>query len=120
MENGLDKIKEFFSDFGANIGKWIENNLQNIVLSLLIIATTTFVGLTVYFIYDYKQYKILLAKLAEYNKENLKEKAVNALNPQNISTEEIDEVQVKNEFLDKFETQETVETSKKTKGKRFK
>ena len=49
---------------------------------MLLIATASFVGLTIYFAYDYKNYQRILAKLAEYNKENLNQRASVALNPE--------------------------------------
>lgn len=81
-----EKMSRWFNGAGITISTWFSQNLQKIIIGMLIVATVTFMGLTVYFIYDYKNYKKLLSKLAEYNKENLMERANTALNPETADT----------------------------------
>lgn len=127
------KIKNWFN--GA--GTWISENLMKIQAVALIVSATTLAGLTVYFVYDYKNYKKLLEKLAEINKTNLMEKANFALGTENIkkveneegienvqTTEitEISEEPSKSELLEEFvKTAEMTEEgrTKPGKGKRF-
>lgn len=92
----FDKIKNWFSGIGNTVSDWTSQNFAKIIIGLQLGATITFVGLTIYFIYDYKNYKKILAKLAELNKMNLMERANIALEPEfsnvvdenNISNEE--------------------------------
>lgn len=127
------KIKNWFN--GA--GTWISENLMKIQAVALIVSATTLAGLTVYFVYDYKNYKKLLEKLAEINKTNLMEKANFALGTENIKkveneegienvqtteTTEISEEPSKSELLEEFvKTAEMTEEgrTKPGKGKRF-
>lgn len=83
-----EKMSRWFNGAGITISTWFSENLQKIIIGMLIVATVTFIGLTVYFVYDYKNYKKLLSKLAEYNKENLMERANTALNPEMIENNE--------------------------------
>ena len=83
-----EKMSRWFNGAGITISTWFSQNLQKIIIGMLIVATVTFMGLTVYFVYDYKNYKKLLSKLAEYNKENLMERASTALNPEMIEDNE--------------------------------
>lgn len=111
----FEKIKRWFSGAGATITSWTSENINKIITGMLVVATVSFVGLTIYFAYDYKNYQKLLAKLAEYNKENLNKRANIALNPENVNVEDIEEVETNIE--------EMGEDSKKIKagrGKRFK
>ena len=133
----MQKIKNWFS--GAGI--WISDNLTKIQAVALIIATTLFIGLTVYFMQDYKNYKKLVAQLAEINKTNLMEKANFALNGEEKITEtnsenEEEKIEIKhieekdeksetlnenkNTLLDKFMKQDEEGKSKPERGRRFK
>lgn len=119
----LQKIKNWFSGIGAGITGWATRNFNNIITGMLLASTLAFVGLTGYFVYDYKNYKKVLAKLAELNKSNLMERVNIALdteiankniaeieNPEKIEIEEYEEVQ----------EEPIVVKTKKSKGKRFK
>ncbi len=81
----ISKIKNWFNF--AGISGWIKENYNKIMMGMLIVATTAFVGLTIYFAVDYKKYQELLTKLAEYNKENLMERANVALKPEALKPE---------------------------------
>src|SRR5699024_7993670 len=72
-------------------GTWIQTNIDKILLCSLIASTTALVGLTVYFIYDYKHYKKILDQLALMNKTNLMEKANVALVTENMKPEETEQ-----------------------------
>ena len=105
----------------AKIGKWASTNHDKIVAGTLLIATLAFIGLTIYLIFDYKRYQELLAKLAEYNKTNLMEKANVALNPEKAKPIEHIETQEERRKSDIIE--EFFEESKKEKtgrGRRYK
>lgn len=119
----VDKIKNFFSGTGTTISKWITKNFEKIIIGMLIVATVAFTGLTIYFVYDYKNYQKLLAKLAELNKTNLIERANVALEQENINPEEKDNSKdfVEN-ILKENQTQKNnkKEIVKTGKGKRFK
>lgn len=88
-----EKMSRWFNGAGITISTWFSENLQKIIIGMLIVATVTFIGLTVYFVYDYKNYKKLLSKLAEYNKENLMERANTALNPEMAENNEDDNIE---------------------------
>ena len=105
----------------AKIGKWASTNHDKIVAGTLLVATLAFIGLTIYLIFDYKRYQELLAKLAEYNKANLMEKANVALNPEKVKPIEHIETQEERNKSDIIE--EFFEESKKEKtgrGRRYK
>ena len=117
------KIQLLFS----NIGSWTTNNFDKLLSILLLISTTAFVGLTIYFIYDYNNYKKIMEKLAEVNKANLKEKANVALNVEDANTEE--EEETSNEVDNAEEAEEIEEDQdhksnvenhrKRRRGRRF-
>lgn len=111
------KISNWFIGIGNTTKKWFSTNFNNIIKGMLIVATTAFIGLTIYLVYDYKRYKGLIAKLAEYNKENLMERANVAINPEIANTEPILDEQKSN--LESEEQMGNVK-GKGVKGKRFK
>ena len=114
------KIKLWFSNAGSSLGNWTSDNFDKLLSIFLLIATTTFVGLTVYFIYDYKNYKKMMEKLAEVNKTNLKEKASVALNVENANSEEVVEDSVEVEEVEEVENKTNFEEHKKRRrGRRF-
>lgn len=130
----MQKIKNWFN--GAGI--WFSDNFSKIQTVALIVTTTLFVGLTVYYAKDYKNYKKLVEQLAEINKTNLMEKANFALNGEEKigdssieNAEEIvktvePEIEEKNEttsentLLDKFLRSNEEGRTKSEKGRRFK
>lgn len=130
----MQKIKNWFK--GAGI--WFSDNFSKIQTVALIVATTLFVGLTVYYAKDYKNYKKLVEQLAEINKTNLMEKANFALNGEekivNSNIEDAEEVvktveteveeenktTSENTLLDKFLRLNEQEKTKSEKGRRFK
>ena len=116
------KVKNWFNGIGSTIGGWASSNFEKIIAGLLLISATAFVGLTIYFIYDYKNYQKLIAKLAEYNKENLMERANVALNPElsKNNEEPIEQVEENKTLQNITEEPETDEKIKATKGRRFK
>lgn len=123
----IDKIGKWFQGIGQTIGSWISTNFQNIINVMLIISAAGMIGLTIYYIQDYKNYQKLLAKLAEYNKENLMERANVALNPEMaINNEQTDTETIKpnNEQAQKQsqEIEEAKEEKKEVRlgrGRRF-
>jgi len=114
-ETTISKISNFFGGIGTGISKWVSDNFNRIITGMLLIATAAFAGLTVYFVYDYKNYKKVLMKLAELNKSNLMERANVALDPEMAKSYE-------EEPLSKIEeaTQIEMPIEKKSKGRRFK
>jgi len=58
----MGRIKDFFND-----------NNDKIISGSLLVCSVAFIGLTVYFIIDYKKYKTLIAKVAELTKINNEE-----------------------------------------------
>ena len=114
-ETTISKISNFFGGIGTGISKWVSDNFNRIITGMLLIATAAFAGLTVYFVYDYKNYKKVLMKLAELNKSNLMERANVALDPEISKSYE-------EEPLSKIEeaTQIEMPIEKKSKGRRFK
>lgn len=105
-----EKITGWFVGVGSTVGGWVSGNFEKILSGMLLLATATFVGLTIYFAFDYKNYKKLLAKLAELNKTNLMERANVALDPEkakvpeeNVSQEE------KLNNIEENDNQDTVE-----------
>lgn len=118
----MQKIKNWFSGVGASVGGWITANFDRIISGMLLIVAASFVGLTIYFAYDYKNYQRILAKLAEYNKENLNQRASVALNPEmaniNENVEPIDMAKDEKEIQETNEKPD--EESKAIKGRRFK
>lgn len=122
----MQKIQNFFGGFGSGITKWISSNFDKIITGMLLISTTAFIGLTIYFVFDYKNYQKLLAKLASYNKENLMERASVALKPENSSIEEVQSIEEKEDKkakLEEFIKNDEIEEKTKIKtarGKRFK
>lgn len=111
-ETPINKISNFFNGIGTGIGNWISGNFNKIITGMLLIATTAFAGLTIYFVYDYKNYQKVLSKLAELNKANLMERANVALDPEKATNKETEKIQ------EIFE--EEVQPEKKIKGRRFK
>lgn len=122
----IQKIQNFFGGFGSGITKWISSNFDKIITGMLLISTSAFVGLTIYFACDYKNYQKLLAKLASYNKENLMERANVALKPENSTVEEVKNIEEKEDKKAKLEEfikndeQEEKAKIKTARGKRFK
>lgn len=122
----IQKIQNFFGGFGSGITKWISSNFDKIITGMLLISTSAFVGLTIYFACDYKNYQKLLAKLASYNKENLMERANVALKPENSTIEEVQNIEEKEDKkakLEEFIKNDEIEEKAKIKtarGKRFK
>lgn len=122
----IQKIQNFFGGFGSGITKWISSNFDKIITGMLLISTSAFVGLTIYFAFDYKNYQKLLAKLASYNKENLMERANVALKPENSTVEEVQNIEEKEDKKAKLEEfiknneQEEKAKIKTARGKRFK
>lgn len=122
----IQKIQNFFGGFGSGTTKWISSNFDKIITGMLLISTSAFVGLTIYFACDYKNYQKLLAKLASYNKENLMERANVALKPENSTVEEVQNIEEKEdkkakleEFIKNNEIEEKAKI-KTARGKRFK
>lgn len=124
----IQKIQNFFGGFGSGTTKWISSNFDKIITGMLLISTSAFVGLTIYFACDYKNYQKLLAKLASYNKENLMERANVALKPENSTVEEVQNIEEKEdkkakleEFIKNDEDEQEEKAKIKTaRGKRFK
>lgn len=122
----MQKIQNFFGGFGSGITKWISSNFDKIITGMLLISTSAFVGLTIYFACDYKNHQKLLAKLASYNKENLMERANVALKPENSTVEEVQNIEEKEDKKAKLEEfikndeQEEKAKIKTARGKRFK
>lgn len=114
----MQKMKNWFSGVGASVGGWITANFDKLISGILLIATASFVGLTIYFAYDYKNYQRILAKLAEYNKENLNQRAAVALKPKiTNANENIESIKI----AQKEETNNDQNAnSKPIKGRRFK
>lgn len=119
-----DRIKNWF----GMAGTWIKTNTNKILSVSLIIATTAFVGLTIYFVYDYKRYKKLLDQIALMNKSNLMEKANVALVTENMKPEETEqyeegknnEIEETNNIEQITETEvEEKQKNKTARGKRF-
>lgn len=123
----MDKIGKWFQGIGQTIVNWTSANFQNIINGMLIISAVGMIGLTIYYIQDYKNYQKILAKLAEYNKENLMERANVALNPEMaINNEQTDTETIKpnNEQAQKQsqEIEEAKEEKKEVRlgrGRRF-
>lgn len=124
----MQKVQNFFGGFGSGITKWVSSNFDKIITGMLLISTSAFVGLTIYFACDYKNYQKLLAKLASYNKENLMERANVALKPENSTVEEVQNIEEKEdkkakleEFIKNDEDEQEEKAKIKTaRGKRFK
>lgn len=122
----MQKIQNFFGGFGSGITQWASSNFDKIITGMLLISTSAFIGLTIYFVFDYKNYQKLLAKLASYNKENLMERANVALKPENSTVEEVQNIEEKEDKKAKFEEfikndeQEEKAKIKTARGKRFK
>lgn len=121
------KIKNWFSGIGATVGNWAHTNFNQIITGMLLFATVAFVGLTIYLAVDYKNYQKLLSKLAEYNMDNLKERANAALNPEmanNIkeeNSENVENIEKIEENNNMPEAEEQIEKGEKpAKGRRFK
>ena len=122
----MQKVQNFFGGFGSGITKWVSSNFDKIITGMLLISTSAFIGLTIYFACDYKNYQKLLAKLASYNKENLVERANVALKPENSTVEEVQNIEEKEDKkakLEEFIKNDEIEEKAKIKtarGKRFK
>ncbi len=121
------KIKNWFSGIGATVENWAHTNFNQIITGMLLFATVAFVGLTIYLAVDYKNYQKLLSKLAEYNMDNLKERANVALNPEmannieeenNENVENIEKIEENNNMPESEDQIEKYE--KPAKGRRFK
>lgn len=118
-----EKIKNWFNEAGS----WISKNLMKIEAVALLISSVALIGLTIYFVYDYKNYKKLVAELAEINKTNLMEKANVALGSEKtcktteMQEDEKEEVSEKQEILNQEDTDDIDEKSKIKfgKGRRF-
>ena len=121
----MQKIKNWFSAVGGAVSNWFSTNFTQIVTGMLSFATIVFVGLTIYFAVDYKKYQKLLSILAEYNRDNLKERVNVALNPElannteEENAEKLENIEVKNKTQ---ETDEKIVENEKatTTGRRFK
>ena len=121
------KIKNWFCGIGATVENWAHTNFNQIITGMLLFATVAFVGLTIYLAVDYKNYQKLLSKLAEYNMDNLKERANVALNPEmannieeenNENVENIEKIEENNNMPESEDQIEKYE--KPAKGRRFK
>ena len=119
-----DRIKNWF----GMAGTWIQTNIDKILLCSLIASTTALVGLTIYFIYDYKHYKKILDQLALMNKTNLMEKVNVALVTENMKPEATEqyeegknnEIEETNNIEQITETEvEEKQKNKTARGKRF-
>lgn len=123
----MDKIGKWFQGIGQTIVNWTSANFPDIINGMLIISAVGMIGLTIYYIQDYKNYQKLLAKLAEYNKENLMERANVALNPEMANNNEqtdTETIQPNNEQKQEQsqEIEETKEEKKEVRlgrGRRF-
>ena len=121
------KIKNWFSGIGATVGNWAHTNFNQIITGMLLFATVAFVGLTIYLAVDYKNYQKLLSKLAEYNMDNLKERASVALNPEMVNNieeennENVENIEKIEENNNMPESEDQIEKYEKpAKGRRFK
>ena len=126
-----DRIKNWF----VMAGTWVNTNIDKIEMVALQIVTVVFIGLTIYFAYDYKRYQKLLEQLATINKTNLMEKANVALGTENIQEEmeevvetnsneetaKIKEEMIQEENIEQNTISETEEKSKtkSSRGRRF-
>ncbi len=96
--NSTTKDKNWIED----AKKWLRVNIYNIVTVAMVIVTVTQVGLTIYFVYDYKQQRRtqeeleeLQEELAGINRSKLKAKANRALEPENNPDTDDDDEQDK-------------------------
>lgn len=115
----MEKIQNWFSGIGGTVSSWTSSNFKEIITGLLLISVTAFFGLTIYYIYDYKNYQKLLAKLAEYNKENLMERANVAIKPQKQNNND-ELLENKEENKQQNIEEQSKNEEKAVKGKRFK
>lgn len=115
----FEKMTKWFTGVGSTVSAWVAENNNKITAIMLIVTSVATIGLTVYFVYDYKNYKKLLAKLAEYNKENLMERANVALDPEMAKIEVEEETKIENSNQENENQESKIET-KNARGRRFK
>ena len=58
----MEKMGNWFNGIGITISTWLSENFDRIIIGMLMFATAAFIGLTIYFVFDYKNYKKLLTK----------------------------------------------------------
>ncbi len=104
----IQKLTNWFSGIGSSLKTWGVANFTKIITGMLAVATATFAGLTVYFVHDYKNYKSLVAKLAEFNKANLMERANGALVVENQAAD-LDIIQPENEIEEEIAQKNSIE-----------
>ena len=85
------QIQKLFKDIGNNIFSWYTKNQSKFTASLLIGCSTALLGLTIYFVIDYKKYKILVKKIAELTELN-KEKMNDIKTENNENIENVEEI----------------------------
>lgn len=116
----VNQIKNWFTGIGSTISNWTSENFMKIIIGLQLFATITFVGLTIYFIYDYKNYKKILAKLAELNKTNLMERANVALDPEFSNSVDESNINIEENNQEENKQENITDEIENIKGKRFK
>lgn len=90
---------------------WFKNNQEKITSGALLICSVAFVGLTVYYIIDYKKYQVLITKISELNELNQAELATSR-------NEKINETLIENELKPNVEINEEKEIEKNKKNGR--
>ena len=114
------KIKNWFSKIGKGIAGFVTGNFEKITTTMLAVATATFIGLTIYFAYDYKKYQSLLSELAQYNKANLKGRANVALNTEGAGAENASKENENVQEIEKDEKPDISQVRLGGRGRRFK
>ena len=66
----IGSIKNAFAGFTGGIGEFIKNNNDKIVFYSIASCAVIMFGLSIYLIYDYKRYKMMLAKIKTLTREN--------------------------------------------------
>lgn len=75
----IAKISNWFKGIFGGVASWYNNNQQKIILGALGVCVVALFGLSIYIVYDYKKYKVLvdkLKKVEELNKTEIVEENI--------------------------------------------
>ena len=91
----MGKIQNWFNGMTGTVSTWFNENVYEILMGALILCSFAMGGLSVYLVFAYKKYKLILARIAEITRINNASRASVSVNeikteiPQ-IETENID------------------------------
>lgn len=105
----MGRIENWFNGMTGTISTWCGEHIYEILVGSLTICCIALAGLSIYIVYDYKKYKLILERIAEITRLN------NASTATNMS----EEIKSNIEVLENLKQNATVEPEIKNKGRHF-